>query len=271
MRARPAPKRVRAGHVAWVQERLSERDWKILEIVNRLRLVTGWQLERLFFVDLTPRSRIVTRSLSLSRLTTWRVLYRLPRRIGGAMRGSSVAVYALGPAGQRLLMQRANENGTAARVRTSVPSERFVQHILAVSELYVRLVEAERDGVFVLRQFITEPSCWWPNRRGNWLKPDAFFVLSNGKVDHLWWLECDKATESLPTIARKLGTYLDFVRRGQVGPRGAVPRVLVTVPSEARAAAIAGIVRRLPSPADELFTAAVERDALLALLSYLKE
>lgn len=271
MTARPAPKRVRAGHVAWVAERLSDRDWRILEAINKLRLATGFQLERLFFFDLTARSKIVTRSLSLSRLTTWRVLNRLPRRVGGAMRGSSVAIYAVGSAGKRLLVQRANGNGAAIRVRASVPSEEFVKHILAVSEFRVRLVEAEREGLLVLRQYITEPSCWWPNGRGNWLKPDAFFVISNGKVDHLWWLEADRASESLPTIERKLHTYLDFVRKGQLGPRGTVPRVLVSVPTEGRQAAIAGIVRRLPSPADELFEVTVDRDALLALLAYLKE
>lgn len=271
MTAQPAPKRVRTGHVAWVSERMSERDWQIVEAVNTLHLVTGMQLERLFFGDLTARSRIVTRSRSLSRLTHWRVLYRLPRRIGGAGRGSSVAIYALDSTGQRLLAQRANGNDATVRVRKSVPSERFIKHIVAVSELYVRLIEAERVGSLLLRQFTTEPWCWWPNGRDNWLKPDAFLVISNGKADHLWWLEADRATESLPTIGRKLSTYLDFVRRGQLGPRGAIPRVLVTVPSEARASAIVGIVRGLPSPADELFTVTVERDALLALLSYLKE
>jgi hypothetical protein len=257
--------------VAWVAERLSERDWKILEVVNRLHLVTGWQLERLFFSDLAPRSRVVTRSRTLSRLTDWRVLSRLPRRVGGARRGSSVAVYALGSAGQRLLMQRANGNGTKVRVRTNVPSDRFVAHILAVSELYVQLADAHRTGSLLLRQFTTEPAAWWPNGSGNWLKPDAFVVVSNGRVDQLWWLECDKAKESLPTIRRKLSTYLDFVRSGQLGPCSAIPRVLITVPSEARGAAIAGLFSGLPPPADELFMVTTEQEALLALQSSLKE
>jgi len=271
MTATKMPQRVRAGHVAWVGERLSERDWKILEAVNSLHLVTGWQLDRLFFPDLSGRSRIVTRSRSLSRLTSWRVLHRLPRRIGGAMRGSSVAVYSLGSAGQRLLVQRRNGAEKPPFVRkSSVLSERFVAHIVAVSELYVQLVEAQRVGQLVLRQFTTEPAAWWPNGRGSWLKPDVFLVTSNGRVDQLWWVEVDRATESLPTIARKLRTYLDFVNRGGIGPRGGIPRVLVSVPPEARRTAVARLVASLPSPADELVMVVVQDEAVVRMVAALE-
>lgn len=253
MTADQPPQRVRAGHVDWVAERLSERDWQILEITNRLNLITGWQCECLFFADLTGRSRVVTRSRTLARLTTWKVLTRLPRRIGGAMRGSSVAVYCLGSTGQRLLAMRANSARTPPQVRAArAPGDRFMAHVVAVSGLYVDLVEAGRVGMLTLRQFTTEPDAWWPNGRGGWLKPDALAVVSNGQVDHLWWVEVDRATESLPTIGRKLRAYLDFVNGGGLGPRNAIPRVLVTVPNERRQAAIAAVIDRLPAPALEL-------------------
>jgi Replication-relaxation len=249
-----APQRVRTRHVAWVAERLSERDWNILEAVNHLHLVTGFQLERLFFADLAGRSRIVTRSRCLSRLVAWRVLTRLPRRVGGALRGSSVAVYALGAAGQRLLVMRANSDTNPPPIRkVGVPSDRFVAHILAVTELYVCLAEANRIGSLVLRQFTTEPAAWWPNGQGTWLKPDAFFVVSNGRIDHLWWAEIDRATESLATIERKLRTYLNFVNRGGLGPRDAIPRVLLTVPNDWRHETIHKLAAHMPPPAPELF------------------
>src|SRR5262249_18258795 len=152
------PQRVRTRHVAWVADRLSERDWLMLEAVNHLHLLTGLHFERLFFTDLTTRSRIVTRSRCLSRLVTWRVLTRLPRRVGGTQRGSSVAAYALGSAGQRLLAMRAHNNTRPPAIRNvGVPSDRFVAHILAVTELYVCLEEANRTGSLILRQFTTEP------------------------------------------------------------------------------------------------------------------
>lgn len=224
------PQRVRAGHVAWVSERMSARDWEILGTANRLHLVTGWQIDRLHFAGLEGRSRTVTRSRTLARLTRWRILTRLPRRIGGSKRGSSVAIYALDTAGQRLLEHRAAGTSVPARVRKAVvPSERFVAHIVSVSELHVQLVEAERGGTLRLREFVAEPAAWWPNGLGSWLKPDAYLVTSNGTVDHLWWVEIDRATESLEAVKRKLRAYLDFVNRGQLGPRGTIPRVLLTV------------------------------------------
>ena len=36
---------------ARVGERLSGRDWTVIEVVNRLRLVTGEQIERSFFAE----------------------------------------------------------------------------------------------------------------------------------------------------------------------------------------------------------------------------
>lgn len=249
-----APHRVRTRHLAWVADRLSTRDWNILNSVNHLHLVTGLQLQRLFFADLTTRSRIVTRSRCLSRLVAWRVLTRLPRRVGGSQRGSSVAAYALGPAGQRLLVMRTNSDTTPPSIRNiGVPSDRFVAHMLAVTELYVCLTEANRSNVLVLRQFTTEPAAWWPTDQGIWLKPDAFFVVSNNRVDHLYWAEVDRATESLATIGRKLRTYLEFVNRGGLGPRDAVPRVLVTVPDDRRREAIHKLTVRMPPPTPELF------------------
>jgi hypothetical protein len=145
-----------------------------------------------------------------------------------------------------------------------------VAHIVAVSELYVQLVEAQRVGRLILRQFITEPAAWWPNGHGGWLKPDAFLATSNGQVDQLWWVEVDRATESLPTIARKLRAYLDFVNRGGIGPRGGIPRVLVSVPSEARRSAVARLVAGLPSPADELFVVVVQDEVVVRMVAALE-
>ena len=69
-------------------------------------------------------------------------------------------------------------------------------------------------------------------------RPDAFIRLERDEGADYWWYEADLATESLPTIHRKLLAYLDFVQRGQFGPDGIVPRVLVGVPTSKRQAAV---------------------------------
>jgi hypothetical protein len=255
------PTRVRTAYAAQVAAKVSDKDVAILETVNRLHLLSGWQIDRLFFDHLTGHSRTVTRSRALKRLTDWRVLQRLPRRIGGGKRGSSVAVYALDSAGQILLAWRNHGIGGPVHVRKPTPpSDRFVAHILTTTELYVSLTEQERSGLLELRHFVTEPASWWPNSPNGYLKPDAFFVVSDGNVDYLWWLETDMATESVTTVVSKLKAYLDFFRRGQLGPQETMPRVLVSVPNDVRQANLLRAIARLPEPASELF-AVVEHTA----------
>jgi hypothetical protein len=137
--------------------------------------------------------------------------------------------------------------------RPGAPGQRFIAHTVAVSEVYVSLVEADRAGRLRLRAFDAEPA--WPDGRGGLLNPDAFAVVGDGRVDRLWWIEVDLGTESLPTVHRKLTAYLDFVRRGQLGPHGVVPRVLLTTSTDDRLAAVQREIARLPSPAADLLAA----------------
>ena len=245
------PVRVRADHVEWVRGRLSERDWAIMGTLGLVRLATGYQLERLHFVGLNADSGPVVRRRVLSRLVDWGVLTTGERRIGGIRAGSSGLIYALDTVGQRLLV-----TSDITPRRPGLPGERFVAHVLDVAELYVGLVERQRLGQLRLSRFFAEPASWWPNRFGGWLKPDAYVVLSAEAHDDAWWVEVDRATESLPTLQAKLTAYLDFAHGGQSGPNGLVPRVLVTVPDDARLQTVTRLIQRLPAPAAELFAVA---------------
>lgn len=248
------PARVRMPYVERLTQTLSARDWAIVESVHQLRLVSGLQLERLHFADLSVRSRSVMRWRVLKRLVDARVLVPLDRRIGTAVRGSGQLCYALDSAGQRLVQLRANaETPDAVVRRPRAPGDRFVAHTLAVSELCVALVERSRIGRFTLAGFGAEPAAWTRDGLGGWLKPDAVVHLRSGDVSDYWWFEADLATESLPTLRSKLLVYLDFVARGQVGPDGIVPRVMIAVPTQARLAAVQRIVNALPTPADYMF------------------
>jgi len=250
MSAQSGPQRVGARRGEWLAERCSPRDWAILETVNRLRLVSGLQLERLHFAELTGKSRSVTRWRVLKRLTDWRLIVPLDRRQGGAARGSAGMVFALDSAGQRLLQSRQVGAGEAVRVRRpGAPGERSVRHTLAVSNLYVELVEQSWLHGFGLADFLAEPACWWLDGAGGWMKPDAYAVLETPALSDHWAIEVDLATESLPTLKRKLQTYVAHHDRGGLGPLDVMPRVLVTVPYERRERQARELVSRMPGAA----------------------
>jgi hypothetical protein len=194
------------------------------------------------------------------------VLATLERRIGGERAGSSGLVYACDIAGKRLV-------GVSGRVtRPGTPGLLFVQHVLAVSELYVALVErTRRDQQVRLENFEAEPACWWPDGQRGKLKPDAYVRLSTPTYHDHWWVEADRATESLPTIRRKLGAYVSFWRSGQLGPGGIMPRVLLTVPDAKRYSEIVRLIRQLPTESQELVIVAVAKDAGAVLVRCLNQ
>ncbi|MDQ3150666.1 MAG: replication-relaxation family protein [Actinomycetota bacterium] len=272
--SRPIPasgrQRVRAALVVGLAEQLTEREWQIIDTVNRLRLATGRQLERLHFTELSGKSRSVVRSRVLKRLVGWQVLAPLPRRVGGGLRGSGQLAYALDTAGERLLLLRRNLRKDDERIRRpGQPGERFVKHTLAVSELYVSLVERSRLDGYRVDEFLAEPAAWWLNGVGGWMKPDAYVALSIADVTDHWWIEVDLATEAVPTLRGKFLAYIDFVGRGQLGPSDIVPRVLVTVPTEYRHQTMTHVVAGLPSPADQLLSVALHEAAVEALTAAL--
>lgn len=255
-------RRVSTAQVMALAETLTEREWQILSTINRLRLATGSQLERLHLHELNGKSRSVVRWRVLKRLVDARVLMPLARRVGGGLRGSAQLAYALDSGGERLLRLRRNLAQGEERIRRpGAIGDRFVRHTLATSELYVQLVEQSRITGFTVDEFLAEPAAWWPNVAGGWLKPDAYLAISAADVTDCWWIEVDLATEAVPTLRGKFLACLDFVNQGQLGPAKVVPRVLVTVPTDARGEVVEGLIARLPAPADELFAVALHEEA----------
>lgn len=259
------PLRVRQAHSEWVTDRLSERDRAIVASVGRLRLATSSQLERLHFADLADATRSRIRRRVLARLVDWRVLMALDRRIGGARAGSAGLVFALDTVGQHLI----NLDNQATR-RPRQPSVALLGHGLSVSELYVALAERSHRDSFTVSEYQSEPACWWTLPLGGWLKPDAYLKLSTADIADHWWLEIDKATEHLPTIRRKLMAYLDYAESGGLGPDDVLPRVLMTVPTESRRAAVAGVIAHLSDTARMLHVV-TESQAARFLVEKLRE
>ena len=202
--------RISSPRLDSISSQLTPTDMTVVGLAARARLCSGAQLEQVFWHEGAPASRARQARRMLARLSDWRLLDRLPRVIGGRRAGSRGFIYTLGPSGVRLL---ARQDGRRVR-RLSAPGDRYINHMLAVGELYVQLVAAERAARADLLAFDFEPRCW-AQFPGAWgvtltLKPDAHIKLGIGDYDYSWLIEIDMATESLPTIERKARRHLEL-------------------------------------------------------------
>jgi hypothetical protein len=261
--------RVTEARLARLSDGLTGRDREIIETLDRLRLASAKQLERLHF-DGSPRSRARSASRVLTRLVEIQVITRLDRQIGGVRSGSAGFVYALGAAGQRLASVTGPAGGRRIR-RPWTPGAPFVDHQLAVSELFVRLREAERAGSLEVLDFDAEPLCWrvFSGAGGSRaiLKPDAFVRVASDGFEHFAFIEVDRATQSAPTISRKLAGYRRYVRTGREQTRwGLFPAVLLLAPSEGRKSVLVDVAADQPEDSWPLFAVAAFDQAPEALM-----
>ena len=234
---------VTASRLVQLARSLTAREQAVLSTVARMRLVTGGQLRRLHFTDVSRRQ---TRAV-LTSLTDRRLLARLPRAVGGVRAGSAGFVYALDIAGQRLASP-----GGRRRHRPWTPGVAFLAHTLEITEVYVRLVEAVRAGRLVLEDFATEPACWrsfhGPGGVQLVLKPDAAVTVRLGGFVDRWFVEVDRGTEATTTIARKGDVYRLYWASGrEQADTGVFPRVLWLVPDEHRHEQLVDVLDRQPA------------------------
>jgi protein involved in plasmid replication-relaxation len=240
---------------------LPVRERELIRELAKLRLMTHAQLSVLLDDGLTDSSPITAARSArrlLARLTDLGVFARLDRRIGGLRRGSAGYIYYLGPVGQRLVAYWEGRGLTRGRFRPE-PGGRHVRHRLAVSELYVQLRQADRDGVLDLLAFDAEPACW---RRltgslggQTTLKPDAFVRVGVGAYEDRYFIEVDLASESRSVIAHKVRVYIDYWRSGsEQQAHGVFPRVLLLTTTAARQAVLTDVCTELPAETWTLFT-----------------
>jgi len=251
--------------LAGIRGRLSARDLDVLAAVARFQVMSGEQLQRLFWPDGLPESRARLARHGLARLSNLGVIAPLARRVGGARSGSEGLTFAVGLAGQRLL---ASEDSTR-RVRSPhTPGERYMAHTLAVAQLYVELMETQRWGIADVLGFEPEPRRPYLGRYAArmTLKPDAAIKLGVGEYEVSWLLELDMATEALTTIEGKARRHLEYHRSGEARrTHGVSPRVAWIVPDEQRAEAIRRALDRLPAEAERLFAVTTHADAVALL------
>lgn len=250
--------------------RLTPRDLRILEDVERFRLLSSDQIRRLQFGEGHVGELAATRGAIrvLGRLEQLGLLARLKRRIGGPLRGSSATIWQLGAAGERLLRAR---RGEAARRRFQEPSHTFIEHQLAVSELAVRVIQTVRARGLDLLTIETEPGCWrsFVNPAGGlaWVKPDLALVIADAASETHTWVEVDRDTEHLPAVVRKCAVYQRYYATGvEQAAHGVYPLVVWSVPDDRRADQIRRVIAAEPRLDDRLFTVVTNADALEPLV-----
>jgi hypothetical protein len=261
--------RVSSTRLLRLANELGERERTATEVVAKLLLVSHAQLTELLNphddrVSSASAARAIRRTLA--QLTTLGVLARLERRVGGVRAGSAGYVYYLGPVGQRLMAYWEGRGLVRGRFRPE-PGGRYVRHRLAVSELYVQLRAADRQGKLDLLAFEAEPECWRRYLDGFGgsvtVKPDAFVRVGIGAYEDRCFVEVDLGTESRSVIAAKVRAYLDYYHSGsEQAEHGVFPRVVLLTNSEARRAALVDVVARLPAEHWALFTVATLDRAL---------
>jgi hypothetical protein len=258
-------KRLSARQLEAISVRLTDRDRQALATVGRFGVMSGAQLQALLWAEIAPSARGRVARRGLSRLVRLDVLQPLARRVGGERAGSASTTFAVGRAGQYLL-------NSGRRVRAAyTPGARYLAHRLAVAQLYIELVTAEREQRAELEIFDPEPECWRPYMAGfgarQVLKPDAFLKLAAGDYEFSWFVEQDMATEALSTVKAKALRYHEYFQTGsEQAARGVFPRVLWVVPGSGRAEAVRDTLTQLPAETHRLFAVA-STDQVLALLT----
>lgn len=270
---RAAMSRLSHAQLVRLSHELSPRRWLLLRAVSELRLVTGSQLRRRYYAAGASGARLAR--LDLAALHEARVVHRLDRRIGGVRAGSTGFIYALGPIGRRLLELERGEG--LSRGNRHEPSVGFVDHALAVSEVWVGLHEHLHGALTGERQaridFRVERAAWrhYADAYGApaTLKPDAEVRLRRAGFEDRWWLEVDRATERRSTIRRKLAAYVAYYRTGEEQAKsGIFPLTSWLTVSEARAQVLSEVVGELPPGERRLFRIGLLSAASPFLLSH---
>ena len=244
-----------------LSRRLSDRDRRLLQQVVRLRFLTAGQLERLAFDGIPePVTRARRARRQLARLVELGLLWRLQRRVGGVRAGSTGYVY--GPTAEARRVDAWLRHQPLSRAQAaSEPGASFVEHSVACSELFVRLVEADRTGELELLEHQAEPACWrrfvGPANGLRNLRPDAFVSLGIGPWEQLAFVEIDRGTEGTAAIARKLETYIAYWRSGsEQHDRGVFPKVAWLAETSQREEQLRAQISSLPADVQGLFAVA---------------
>lgn len=256
--------------------RLTARDDAILSDLERYRLLTTRQLQRLHFPaqplgthsSVSAATRGTTRVLG--RLEGLGAIARLVRRIGGIKHGSAASIWQLASAGDRYVRAR---RGDPIRRRYDEPGLVFIEHQVAVADVATTLTEYANARRFDLLELELEPTCWrtftGPSGAAITLKPDLLAVTADATTETHAFVEVDRGTEHLPAVLRKCRTYQRYFATGaEQATRGLFPAVVWIVPNAVRAAKIRDAIHDDAALLPDVFWTATPEQLLHHLAPY---
>jgi len=248
--------------------RLPIRERFLLDELARLKLATTNQLARLVAVGLEFETAMRLTRRHLQRLVRSGLVRRFVNRARDRKVGAPGYVYALTAAGVRAT-GAASGMGTRQR-KAYRPSDAFVDHRLAISELRVRLAEQGRMHGTRTLEFQAEPDCWrratGPAGEQLMAKPDALVRLRVGQVEVSWFAEIDRGTESSAVIRAKCETYRRYeLANVEQQAHKVFPGVVFIVPTAERARLVAKVIAQQPAADRELFAVATADEAIAVM------
>lgn len=226
---------------------LTARDHAVLQTIRKYRFLTSTQVGNLFFTDCTTKtSRSRNQNLLLKRLGDYGLIRPLKRRMGGCGGGSTLQVWHITEAGQRLLTL--NEPDSIKRKRIVEPRPLFLEHTLAITECAVQMTSLCRYSADLnLVAIDTEPTCWrrfTDSGKAVYLKPDLFAITIYQKYEDRWLIEIDLGSESMRQVVDKCNTYLHYYYSGiEQKETGMFPLVMWIVRDIARKERIREYIR----------------------------
>ena len=231
-------KKISRAELTKIESHLTARDHAVLVTIRKYRFLTSTQVGKLFFTDCTTKtSRTRNQNLLLQRLSGHGLIKPLQRRIGGVKGGSSLQVWHLTEAGQRLLTL--NDPDSIKRKRILEPKPLFLEHTLAIAECAVQMTSLCRYSADLnLIAIDAEPTCWRrysDDGKAVYLKPDLFTITTYQNYEDRWFIEMDLGSESAGQVVDKCNAYLHYYYTGiEQKESGMFPLVVWIVKDKAR-------------------------------------
>lgn len=227
-----------------LSRKLDLREMEILKYLHKVKFASSNQLRRVFFAEHkneTAGLRACNRTTK--RLKHFGVIDHLERQIGGksanSCGGSSGKVWTFTGAGYNLL-KLGNAKLKAHRKRLYEPTSiLFLEHMLAINEVYTKLLELDRTKLIELLDVQHEPRCWRTFKSSKqvdtFLKPDLYVNLVLNEYEDNYFLEIDRATEAPSKVIKKCKQYILYHNSGvEQRVNGIFPFVVWITPDEKR-------------------------------------